>query len=223
MRAMPPALTFNPRLLPQRRSLQIALALLMLLALLQAGLFLFGPSGKLVSVERKTWRLEIDVERRLEELGSSWCSEMPTDATELSRRLMPDPQHPEQPAAQHCKYRAPSWRTSWRAKSEGTAPQVPQWPKPPLRVEPLGTAAGSQTPLGIERLGERYEFYELELAHADGQTWTCRLPRARWEAVPLGLRFHLPVDRYGVANCGSIIAAHPDQGKGRGDVGRREV
>ncbi|MCV2349606.1 hypothetical protein [Paucibacter sp. Y2R2-4] len=206
---MPLALPFKPRLLFQRPPLQIALALLMLLALLQAGLRLFGPSGKLVSVERKTWRLEIDVERRLEELGSSWCAEMPADATELSRRLMPDPQHPEQPAAEHCKYRAPGWRTSWRAQSTGTAPQVPQWPQPPLRVEPLGGITNGPTPLGIERLGERYEFYELELAHADGQTWTCRLPRTRWEAVPLGLRFRLPVDRYGVANCAGLITSNP--------------
>ncbi len=194
-----------------RRPLHIALALLMLWGLALAGLRIFGPSGKLVSIERKTWRLEIDVERRLEELGSSWCSEMPADAVELSRRWLPDPRHPERPHAEHCKYRALGWRTSWRAQNEGVAPQAPQWPQPPLRgADPdKQRKTDAEIPLGHERLGARYESYEVELSNADGQTWTCRLPRERWEALRQGLRFRVPVDRFGVANCADLIAGNP--------------
>ncbi|MFY7867311.1 hypothetical protein [Roseateles sp.] len=193
-----------PRLTPFIPSFELSLALLMAALLGLLGFKLFGPSGELVTVERKTWRLEIDVERRLEELSSGWCEEMPADAVELSRRLLPDPKRPEQSDRPHCRYRAPAWRTSWRALNQGALPQTPQWPQPPLRVDAVGWTS-TQVPLGVERLGQRFETYELELAHSDGQTWTCRVPRPRWDALPQGLRFRLPVDRFGVANCAGLV------------------
>jgi hypothetical protein len=157
---------------------------------------LLGPSGVLVAVERKTWRYEIDIERRLLETGSDWCDALPPGAVELDRRLAADPQGPRD-TAERCRYSLPAWRLLYRAKAEGDATQPPAWPEPDLRQVP-GIAADAL------RLGSRQAFFELQLRTNDGALWTCALPRLHWERMPVGHELRLAVDRFGTADCGKL-------------------
>ncbi|CAN5248303.1 hypothetical protein BH11PSE10_BH11PSE10_02340 [soil metagenome] len=159
---------------------------------------LLGPNGVPVTVERKTWRYEIDVERRLPETGSDWCDALPPGAVELDRRLATDPQgHRAGTAAMRCRYSLPGWRRLYRAKAEGDASQAPAWPEPDLQHMP-GIAADAL------RLGQRQAFFELQLLATDGKRWTCALPRQHWQRLPMGFEFRLAVDRFGTADCGKL-------------------
>lgn len=180
---------------------------------LALAVWVFGPHGLKVEQVAKTWRHEIEVERRVLETGSGWCDELPEGALVLSRRTLDkDPSGQRQGPAEHCHYRSPQWRTSYVAQSKGQAPDLPQWPRPVLRL-----AEGDHQGLGAERLGKRQAFYELQLEASDGRQWRCRQSLADWQARPARTRWRVQVDRYGVADCGSLPAPASPRGENSGD------
>ena len=169
--------------------------LLLILALGARPLYLLlGPRGALVTIESKTWRYEIDVERRLLETGADWCDALPAGATELDRRLV---NKPDGDPAPRCRYSLPAWRRLYLAQAIGDAAQPPIWPQPDLKNMP-GIAPDAL------RLGQRHAFFELNLLTDEGRRWTCTLPRADWEQQSVGVSLRLPVDRFGTANCGQL-------------------
>ncbi|MBT9494200.1 MAG: hypothetical protein IV107_18060 [Paucibacter sp.] len=161
--------------------------------------WLIKPSGTVVELAAKTWRLDIEIEKLLEEGESSWCDEMPAGASKISRRLLADPAGVRPAPSEHCRFSLPQWRTLRMARAEGAWPALPLWPEPKLN----GLDASQ---LGAERAGKREAFYELQLSanSSHGQTWTCRLPLAVWQAHQLGAQYRLQVDRFGVADCASL-------------------
>lgn len=168
--------------------------------LLALSSWVFGPEGLKVEQVAKTWRLEIEVERRTLETGSGWCDELPEGAQLLSRRLLDsDPSGQRSGALEHCHYRALQWRTSYLALRQGQAPEAPQWPRPDLRP-----GDPERQGLGEERLGKRQSFYELQLRASDGRQWSCRQSLEDWQTRPEKARYRVQVDRYGVANCASL-------------------
>lgn len=158
---------------------------------------LFKPSGVAVELVAMPWRLEIEIEKLMEEGESSWCDEMPADASRISRRLIADPSGMRPQPTEHCRFTRPQWRTMRKASAEGLAPASPKWPQPSLNGLGLNE-------LGNERAGRRDAFYELKLRNEAGQTWDCRLPAAEWQMHQLGARYRLEVDRFGVADCASL-------------------
>ncbi|MCV2363319.1 hypothetical protein LNV23_07640 [Paucibacter sp. DJ1R-11] len=167
--------------------------------------WVFGPHGLMVEQVAKTWRLEIEVERRVLETGSGWCDELPVGALVLSRRTLDsDPSGQRQGPSEHCHYRSPQWRTSYVAQSQGQAPAAPHWPHPELRLDDAQGQA-----LGAERLGKRQAFYELQLQADDGRQWSCRQNLQEWQARPAQAHYRVQVDRYGVADCASLPPATP--------------
>ncbi|WP_310389483.1 hypothetical protein [Roseateles sp.] len=193
---MPATTSFTRQAASYRRwaGLCLSLSLLPLLWWL-----LIKPSGTAVELAAKTWRLDIEIEKLLEEGESSWCDEMPAEASKISRRLLTDPTGVRPAPAEHCRFSLPQWRTLRIARAEGAAPAPALWPEP--RLNGLGPDQ-----LGAERASKREAFYELQLrANAGhGQTWACRLPLAEWQAHRLGTRYRLQVDRLGVADCASL-------------------
>ena len=158
---------------------------------------LIKPSGTAVELAAKTWRLDIEIEKLLEEGESSWCDEMPAEARKISRRLLTDPAGVRAAPSEHCRFSLPQWRTLRIVRAEGAWPVPPLWPNPKLN----GLAADQ---LGAERAGKREAFYELQLRAESGQAWTCRLPPTQWLAHKLGARYRLQVDRFSVADCASL-------------------
>lgn len=158
---------------------------------------LLKPSGMALELISKTWRLDIEIEKLLEEGESSWCDELPADARNISRRLVLDPSGVRPEPVEHCRFTRPQWRTLRIVRAEGAAPAPPHWPAPKLN----GLDASE---LGAERAGKHEPFYELQLQNDAGQVWTCRLPLAQWQAHPLGARYRMQVDRFGVADCASL-------------------
>lgn len=183
---------------PRRRRLLWAALLITLLALPLLWR-LFGPRGIEVQALRKTWRFEIDIERRILETGSDWCDALPATARDVQRRLLSDPSGQRSAPAEHCRYSEPQWRALRMVRAAGEAPTVPHWPAPKLNEQTDGDG------LGAERLGPRRAIYEVELAalHTD-QRWTCRLLPAHWQALALGRPMRLRIDRQGVADCSSL-------------------
>jgi len=183
---------------------RLALALALLALSLPLAYRLFGPRGVEVQVQSKTWRLEIEVERQIAELGSAWCDELPAGAQIQSQRLVGAAVDAPATAAAsadaalraHCRYTLPTWRTLWQASRQGVDPEPPRWPEPEL-------TQGTQE-LGRQRLGARHQFYELELVAENGQRWVCRQPLDNWRRLPQGSKFRLLVDRQGSANCASV-------------------
>lgn len=175
------------------------LALLLLgLAIPLPAYLLFAPSGVEVRLARKTWRFELEIERRVEALASDWCEALPAGARVVSRRLMADPSGLRPEPAEHCRYSEITWRRVQGLVNEGEAGSTtPAWPSPTLN----GLDSGQ---LGAERLGKRAQFFEILRQADSGETWTCRLPQAHWQALPVGLRLRLQVDRQRVANCASL-------------------
>lgn len=181
---------------PTSRRLRWALGVIALL-MVPLAWQLFGPRGRSVEVERKTWRYEIEIERRLLESASGWCDELPADASDIKRRLMPDPDGLRKAPSEHCRYLQPQWRSVREPRAEGEAPSAPHWPA-------LTLSALAPDQLGAERVKERRSFYEVALRADTDQRWTCRLPLAQWQGLTLGAHFRLRVDRHGVADCASI-------------------
>ncbi len=157
----------------------------------------YGPRGFAVELVRRSWRMEIEVERLRLESGSDWCDELPEGAFDVRRRLVADPSGRRVGLTEHCRYSVLAWRRQWVAREEGEAGSTPRWPSPPLRVVPPGQP-------GRERLGRREAFHELELRTDSGQVWTCRTTPAIWQQLRPGQRFRLPVDRWGTADCGHL-------------------
>jgi hypothetical protein len=187
-------------------------ALLLGLAALALAGWLFGPGGTAVQVEAKTWRLEIEIEKRIAEADSGWCDALPAEAGNIQRRWItdstgssesPDRSGKRAAPAEHCRYTLPQWRALRMVQAEGQAPTSPRWPDTLLNEgRPQDSVRPAQ--LGDERLGLRRAFYEIQLRAASGQTWSCRLALPQWQAQVIGSTLRLQVDRYGVANCASL-------------------
>lgn len=160
---------------------------------------LFGPRGVVVEVVGKTWQLEIEIEKRVMESGSTWCDELPADAQVQGRRLMDKAVGGRPAGAEHCRYISPQWRRRWGIRNEGQAPTPPSWPAPKL-------AEAGPEGLGAERLGKRQQRYLLQLHDSTGRDWTCELPLAQWQRVTSGTSLRLQIDRWSVANCATLPA-----------------
>ncbi|MFG6449346.1 hypothetical protein ACG0Z6_14040 [Roseateles sp. BYS180W] len=171
------------------------------LVLLTAGAGLWwgwGPIAGNVEVVGKRWQRDIDIERLQLESASDWCTAMPPQARDVQRRRVP---HPDTGTpTEHCRYQAPSWRIHYQASAEGPWTQSPRWPQPVLQGPgPDG--------LGAQRAAQRHEHYWLQLQSRSGTQWECALPQAQWQAISLGQRLHVQMDRHGVADCASVRAA----------------
>ena len=172
----------------------VVLAIMVVGTLITLGWWIFGPSGVAVVLTRLSWRYEIIVERQRAESGSDWCDEMPADARDVIRRVMADPTGKRTTPSEHCRYTQLAWRRSWIAQNEGGPGDRPDWPRPPLRLAPAGEP-------GSERLGKREAYFEVELRDRENHAWVCRLRPERWRELRTGMRFRMPVDRFGTANC----------------------
>ncbi len=178
-------------------------ALLLGLTALAVVGWLFGPRGTVVQVASKSWRLEIEIEKRLAEADSGWCDALPAGAGNIQRRWIADSTGERTTPAEHCRYTLPQWRALRMVQAEGRAPTPPRWPDTALNeARPQDSPRSAQ--LGDERLGQRRAFYEIQLHAASGQTWSCRLALPQWQAQVIGSTLRLQVDRYGVANCASL-------------------
>lgn len=180
--------------MPMRLRWAVIVGALLMLPLLWQ---LFGPRGVPVEVVRKTWRFEIEIEKRILESSSGWCDEMPAEARDISRRLLADPAGARPGLAEHCRYALPQWRPLRMMQAQGEAPTAPRWPQTALSELPPDQ-------LGAERPGKRREFYEIRLQASKGQHWTCRLPQRQWQDLAPVASLRLQVDRQGVADCASI-------------------
>lgn len=178
--------------LPRLRT--VILAAMVVATLATTAWWLFGPAGVAVELTKRSWRMEIVVERLRSEAGSDWCDELPDGAFDISRRTMADPTGRRAEPSEHCRYNLLAWRRSWIVKSEGGPGDRPDWPRPPLRVAPPGEA-------GSERLGKRDAYFEIELRDRENHAWVCRVTPARWNELRVGQRFRVPVDRFGTADC----------------------
>jgi hypothetical protein len=179
----------------------IVLAAMVVTTLAALAWWMWGPSGVLVELTRRSWRLEIVVERLRAETGSDWCDELPEGAYDISRRVITDPTGRRTEPAEHCRYSLLAWRRSWIVKSEGGPDDRPEWPNPPLRVAPPGQP-------GSERLGRREAYYEIALRADEDHSWTCRVTPERWRQLRPGMRFRIPVDRFGTANCPAMYPSN---------------
>jgi hypothetical protein len=178
--------------LPRLRTL--VLIAMVVATLATVGWWVFGPAGVAVELTRRSWRMEIVVERLRAEADSGWCDELPPGAFDISRRMMADPTGQRAEPAEHCRYTVLAWRRSWIAMAEGGPDTRPEWPRPPLRVAPPGQP-------GSERLAKREAFYEIELRDRENHAWVCRVSPERWQQLRVGQRFRIPVDRFGTADC----------------------
>ncbi len=183
---------------PRLRTLVLVAMVIATLATL--GWWAFGPPGVAVELTRRSWRMEILVERLRLETDSAWCDELPPDARDISRRVVADTSGQRGTSAEHCRFSQLVWRRSWIAKREGSPAQRPEWPNPPLRMAPPGEP-------GSERVGRREAFYEIELRDRQDHAWICRVDAARWQQLREGMRFRVPVDRFGTANCPAMYAS----------------
>lgn len=161
------------------------------------GWWVFGPRGFPVELVKRTWRMEIEVERLRLESATDWCDELPATAFDVTRRVTADPSGQRTGLAEHCRYSVLAWRRQWIAREAGEAGTAVSWPSPPLRIAPPGQP-------GSERLGRREAYYELQLRNSAGQIWTCRTTPDAWRRLEPGQRFRLPVDRWGTADCGQL-------------------
>ncbi|RZL31486.1 MAG: hypothetical protein EOP35_21920 [Rubrivivax sp.] len=158
------------------------------------GWHFFGPSGVGVELVKRSWRMEVVIERLRVEAGSDWCDDLPADARDVTRRVMADPKGLRAAPAEHCRYTQLAWRRSWIAKNEGGPADRPDWPRPPLRMAAPGEP-------GSERQGKREAFFEIELRDRDNHAWVCRVTQERWQQLRVGQRYRVPVDRFGTADC----------------------
>lgn len=184
--------------LPRLRVL--VLVAMIVVSLGTVGWWVFGPPGVRVELTRRSWRLEIVVERLRAETGTDWCDELPPGAFDVTRRRMADPTGKRTEPGDHCRYSVLAWRRSWIVKNEGGPDDRPEWPSPPLRLAPPGQP-------GSERLGQRDAYYEIELSDGGDHLWTCRLDPAQWRTLRVGQRFRVPVDRFGTADCPRMYAS----------------
>ncbi len=172
----------------------IVLAIMVMGTVIALAWKIFGPAGVAVELTRRSWRMEIIVERLRTESGSDWCDELPEGAFDITRRTIADPTGKRTEPSEHCRYSTLAWRRSWIVKNEGGPDDRPDWPRPPLRMAPPGQP-------GSERLGKRDAYFEIELRDREDHAWVCRLDPEHWKQLRLGMRFRMPVDRFGTANC----------------------
>lgn len=196
--------------LPRLRT--IVLTAMVVSTVATVGWWQWGPRGIAVELTRRSWRMEVVIERLRAETDSAWCDELPTlapDAIDISRRLAADPSGKREGLSERCNYTVLAWRRQWIAKTEGGPESRLEEPRPPLRWAPPGQP-------GSERYGKREAFYEIELRELhelpwlvpgplpDGHVWTCRVSRERWQALRPGLRLRIPANRFGAADCAAM-------------------
>lgn len=189
--------------MPPLRLRHGVLAAMVLATLATVGWWRFGPTGVAVELTRRSWRMEVVVERLRAETGSDWCDELPAGAFDISRRLAADPRGLREGLHEHCRYGLLAWRRQWIAMTEGGPADRPDWPRPPLRMAPPGQPGG-------ERLGRREAFYEIELRERytrEPRVWTCRVEPAQWQQLRPGQTYRMPVDRFGTADCARLYAS----------------
>jgi len=179
----------------------IVLVAMVVAALAIVGWWAFGPSGVAVELTKRSWRMEIIVERLRSESGSDWCDELPEGAFDISRRTIADPTGKRAEPSEHCRYNVLAWRRSWIVKNEGGPGERPDWPRPPLRMAPPGLP-------GSERLSKREAYFEIELRDREDHAWVCRVEPERWKQLRVGMRFRIPVDRFGTANCPAMYPSN---------------
>ncbi|WP_157256483.1 hypothetical protein [Pelomonas sp. Root1217] len=179
----------------------LVLVAMVVAALAIVGWWAFGPSGVAVELTKRSWRMEIIVERLRSESGSDWCDELPEGAFDISRRTIADPTGKRAEPSEHCRYNVLAWRRSWIVKNEGGPEDRPDWPRPPLRVAPPGQP-------GSERLSKREAYFEIELRDREDHAWVCRVDPEHWKQLRVGMRFRMPVDRFGTANCPAMYPSN---------------
>ena len=170
---------------------------MLLLALPLVGWMWQLARGVDVEIVAKTWKRELVVERRRLEQQSDWCDRLPPDSQAVAREDRLDPSG-ERGTAPYCRFRAPTWGLAWVAQQEGQAPRPPRWPQPTL------IAPGDPKLPDGERLGGRRARQTVVLRADDGREWQCRPEPGHWQALQIGQRFYLAVDRFGVADCASL-------------------
>jgi hypothetical protein len=168
---------------------RIALALWLGSGLTAVAWLVWNAQGVVVQVQRKPWSRDIEIERQVDVTSSGWCAQLPEGARVVDRRRLNAPDSGQD--AEHCRYATPEWRAVYSLHAAGAGPvPAPYWP---------AIAHASD-----ERPGRRHERYEVELADARGRSWTCKLDQARWTRLPTDATLRLKVDRFGVADCGSL-------------------
>lgn len=171
---------------------RIALALWLASGVAAAAWLAWGPKGEAVQVTSLPWSRDIEIERQVDVTDSAWCVQLPAGAQVLERRSRPDPDSSKD--AEHCRYVVRVWRPVYSLKASGDGPlPAPHWPE--IRHA------------GDERTGKRHERYEALFANERGQRWTCRLSISDWTTLKTGQRLRLQVDRFGVADCGSVASS----------------
>lgn len=184
------------------------------LLLLCCGLSMWTKEEQL-TVTSHRWERSIDIERLSAESDSAWCDSMPSGAYNISRHREQRGSHKvedgetcstrnvdrgdgtfERREECHTKYRDVAdyddrcsftierWSVK-RTEKLGDTGTSPAWPTV------TGLRAGNS--LGSEREGSHHEKYELLLKGADGKSYDCTLPEAKWAAVRDGLSKKIPV------------------------------
>lgn len=159
-----------------------------------------------------SWKREIAIERFGPVRESAWCSEMPADAKQVSRRRevrsqrqVPDGQECETrrvdrgdgtfKEVQDCKAKTKSEpvyddkcqyevnRWSTARTVKEEGSSVAQKPKwPAVSLAKTGSC------VGCEREGKRVETYSVRLAMDGGNEASCDLDEAKWAALPVGAK-----------------------------------
>ena len=83
-----------------------------------------------------------------------------------------------------CSFTIERWSVK-RSEKLGDTGTSPAWP--------VVTGLRTGTSLGSEREGSHHEKYQLLLKGADGKSYDCTLPEAKWAAVKDGLSKKIPV------------------------------
>ncbi len=212
--------------------LRVIVALVLLVGVGLSYLF-FSKHDEQVQVVEKSWSRQIDVERFTAVRDTSWCSDMPADAYQVSRareqrstRQVPDGQDCVDVRAdagdgtfskrRECttRYREEpeydmkcSYRVNrWRvARTDRLAGDALLAPAWPTPLLANNLIGGGG--LGGERLGGKRETYSVKLQSAQGRSWTCTLPPENWPRLAQGQSLPLRVRGTGGADCDSLLPA----------------
>jgi Zn-finger nucleic acid-binding protein len=205
------------------------LAALAVFGCVTCGVALSWKKDVSVTVTSHTWSRDIDVERLTAVPDSAWCDSMPSGAYAVSRsrqqrstKQLPDgetcttrdvdrgngtferkkecrPKYRDEPVYdEKCSFTVDRWQKdrSLSNSGRGTSPS-PSWPE--VR---LGRTCSS---LGCEREGAHHETYSLQLAGADGKSYSCSLSASRWNSVADGVKKPIKIAVLtGIADCDAL-------------------
>jgi hypothetical protein len=166
-----------------------------------------------LTVASHAWERSIEIEQRKEVRDSSWCNEMPSGASDVSRSKEVR-SHRQVKDGETCATRR-------KDKGDGTFKEVrecsPKYKDEPVyddkcsyrvtrwaheRSEKATGSSVKEAPtwpkvklsrsgegLGAEREGKRTEAYRVVLRDAQGKTHDCEYPEAKWAAMADGSRW----------------------------------